>query len=133
MAGDVYQPQRRRRRAATAAALAAAVALGGCGVGADLVGVPDLPESPDVETAPWPRLADGPSPAPTDPDAPDSVARRAARGAEIDRDLAAETEGLEAERRRLSEGPSPAADEDLEREAARLREEARRLLETPVE
>jgi hypothetical protein len=41
------------------AAMAVLAALGGCGT-VELFGRYDLPESPEVATAPWPRLVDTP-------------------------------------------------------------------------
>ncbi|MCL5778522.1 hypothetical protein M1105_16200 [Limibaculum sp. FT325] len=56
--GRAFARRARRTRAARAAAAALALgALAGCGT-SELFGTYDLPESPEVANAPWPRLAD---------------------------------------------------------------------------
>ena len=74
------------------------LALAGCG-GDGLFRTYDLPESPDVATAPWPRLVDTPPAPPTgSPAAPDPAEGRA-----VAAELETEARALEEARRRLLE------------------------------
>lgn len=86
--------------------------LAGCG-SAGLFKAHDLPESPDVADAPWPRLADTPAAPPAGAfgaGVPDPAAGAAASSdlAQVTRDAAARAQALsapvlsEAERRRLT-------------------------------
>lgn len=78
------------------AATLLAVALAGCG-GKGLFPTYDLPESPDVAEAPWPRLVDTPPAPPVgSPGVPDP-----AEGAAVIAELEVEARILEEERRRL--------------------------------
>jgi hypothetical protein len=69
-----------------AAALAGAAMLAGCGT-VELFGKYDLPESPEVAAAPWPRLVDTPAAPPVGvyseqvPDPTEGVAAQADLGA----------------------------------------------------
>ena len=59
----LYHKRKARRQmkaTRTLAALALAAALAGCGSGRLLSGI-DVPESPEVAKAPWPRLVDTPA------------------------------------------------------------------------
>lgn len=62
MTADRGRDGRVRARRAGIAALALGL-LTGCGT-SELFGTYDLPESPDVAAAPWPRLVDTPTPLP---------------------------------------------------------------------
>ena len=81
------------------AAIAALVALGGCGT-VELFGKYDLPESPEVAAAPWPRLVDTPEAPPVgvySPAVPDP-----AEGALAQTDLGAAASSANARAARLS-------------------------------
>lgn len=101
------------------AQIVAVLTLAGCGT-VEVFGRYDLPESPEVETAPYPRLVDTPSaPAPGEYTAavPDP-----ADGARTQRNLSSEAVVADARARQLSEPViSPAERAALLRRAKRKR------------
>lgn len=120
-------PQKSARRAASALIAAAlAASLSACAADTiaalDPFGAPDLPESPDVETAAWPRLVDGPSPVEVT-GGPESVAAQQEKGrrlqAGLDEDFTELTEARDA----MTASPE-VSDPALEAEIAALRAEA---------
>lgn len=88
--------------------------LSGCGLGGDVFASYDLPESPDVADAPWPRLAD--APAAIAPGTYTAAAPDPAVGEAVVQDLTAEAAAAAA---RAAEAGKPLMDPA---EAALLRE-----------
>lgn len=93
-----------RKLSATMLSAALAGGLFGCGTAQDMMGMSmdHVPESPEVENAPWPQLVDAPKPeAPMNQRDParDIAARR--RAAAVGAEMQAEAARLRAEARRL--------------------------------
>lgn len=88
-------------------------ALAGCEAQRMLAGYP-APESPAVEAAPWPRLADGPTHA-----APMGPGPDPATGAAIASGLTAEARAMAAQAEALAEPVVPVEELQAEAEAAR--------------
>ena len=89
-------------RWAAAAILLSAVA--GCGAAQDIMGasLDHVPESPGVENAPYPSLADAPEPAPPfDRRAPEAAQAPQRDKAQLQKALSREAESLRAEARRM--------------------------------
>ncbi len=114
-------PARRPARAACVVAFGAALLTAGCAAEEILPNdYSDLPESPDVETAPWPRLVDNPA------SLEEADARsRIARGEEINADLEARAAALQTQAALLL--AAPGATDDLSARAAETREAGRAL------
>lgn len=108
-----------RRAAAAAGALAFAALLSACAVENPFT-VSGLPESPDIETAPWPSLASAPPPR-----SAGGVQQTVAKGDVIATDIDSEVARLKADVAKLE--ARPVITGNLAAEAARLRAEARAL------
>lgn len=112
------------------AAVALAGALAACGsardMAMDVMGVPDLPESADVETAPWPRLVDSPAPVATELGVAGNFQSQVARGDEIEADVTADAEALSGQADVLNQSAAGAAALEGDAEALRRRVDALR-------
>lgn len=81
-----------------------AVSLTACGAAQEMAGMSyeNLPESPEVENAPWPRLADSPTPvAPVNSKNPEDDLPERRRAAAVNADMNARASQLRAEAERL--------------------------------
>lgn len=115
---------RTRRAGGVAAALLAIAGLVGCASEGPLIGGPDLPESPDVETAEWPRLIDVPPP--EELTGENSVAAKRAKGQGIQTEIDGEAARL-ARQAAAMRNRSVFSDGDVDAEAAELRRLGREI------
>lgn len=124
------RPARRRRSSGPRVLLLSAAALpllSGCFLHPGIDPAYNLPEGPDVELAPWPRLADGPAPVPVDGDG--GVQRLMARGDAVAAAVGAEAAALMASADALM--AEPVAPPSLYTQARALRAKARKLNAEP--
>lgn len=127
--------RRAARAAATAVSLGAIAALVGCGPARDMtmqfLEVPELPESADVDDAPWPRLVDSPAPVATELGVANNFQSQVARGEAIDADVQSGATALTAQSAALTGGPAEGA--ALDRDVNALRREVDALRASEVD
>lgn len=121
------RPRRGRGRRALLLSAAALPLLSGCFLHPGIDPAYNLPEGPDVELAPWPRLADGPAPVPIQGEG--GVQRQLARGDAVAVAVGAEAAALMASADALM--AEPVAPPSLYTEARALRAKARKLNAEP--